>query len=352
MSISQSPIGSTQEGVSIERYTLRNSHGMQADVITFGAVLNRLLIPDAKGVLADVLLGYDTLEGYEQIAPFFGAVVGRCANRIGGAAFDLDGKTYRLAANDGSNHLHGGPRGFAAVVWTARIENREGRETLVLSYDSPDGEEGYPGNLRAEVAYALTEQDELRLDYRAVTDSPTVVNLTNHAYFNLAGHDAGSILDHKIRIPADFFTVAGSDSIPTGEIRPVDGTPLDLREFRRIGDGIDDAYDQLRFPGGYDNNWVLASDGRAMVLAAEVSDPASGRAMQVFTNQRGVQFYSGNMMKKTLPGKGGAMYPRRGGLCLETQFFPDAIHHPHFPSPVLRPGEVQESATVFRFTAR
>ena len=352
MSMIKSAFGVTREGTPIDRYTLRNSHGMQADIITFGAVLNRLMVPDAAGNLADVTLGYDDLDGYEKVGPFLGAVVGRYANRIGGASFDLDGKTYRLAANDGRNHLHGGPKGYAAVVWSARVEVRDGQDTLVLSYDSPDGEEGYPGNLQAQVSYSLSENNELRLDYRAVSDTPTIANLTNHAYFNLSGHDAGSILDHHIRIAADFFTVTDRESIPTGEIRLVAGTPLDLRKPTRVGDDIDSDYDQLRFPGGYDNNWVLPSDGKAMLLAAEVSDPASGRVLQVLTNQRGIQFYAGNMLQLDIPGKGGAKYVRRGGFCLETQFYPDSIHFPHFPTPVIRPGEVQESTTVFRFLAK
>ncbi len=352
MPMTRTAFGTTREGTPIDRYSLRNGNGMQADVITFGAILNRLLVPDAKGVLKDVTLGYDSLAGYEMVAPFFGAVVGRYANRVGGATFDLDGATYRLAANDGKNHLHGGPKGYAAVVWTASSEVRNGLDTLVLSYASPDGEEGYPGNLRVEVAYSLNEQNELRLDYKATTDRPTIVNLTNHSYFNLSGHESGNILDHRIRVAADFFTVTDAESIPTGEIRSVAGTPLDLRTARRVGDDIDNDYDQLRFPGGYDNNWVLPSDGKAMVLAAEVEDPSSGRMMQVFTNQRGIQFYTGNMLVAPMPGKDGVQYSRRGGFCLETQFYPDSIHFPHFPTPVVRPGEVQESSTVFRFSAK
>ncbi len=349
MAIEKSAFGTTRDGVAIERYTLKNDQGMQADVITFGATLQRLLLPQADGPAVDVTLGYDELAGYEQIAPFFGSVVGRYGNRIGGAAFELDGARYSLAANDRQNHLHGGLRGFGAVVWQAQVESCDGTEALVLTYDSPDGEEGYPGNLRAQVTYSLTADLGLRLDYRATSDQATIVNLTNHAYFNLAGHDAGSVEDHIIRINAGFFTPTDAESIPTGEIRPVDGTPLDLRQPTRIGAQIDSAYDQLRWCGGYDNNWVLPSDGRALIVAAEVTEPVSGRQMQVMTTSRGVQFYTGNGLRTKLPGKNGATYGKRSGFCLETQFYPDAIHHPHFPSPVLRPGEVQTSTTVFRF---
>ncbi|MBP7402190.1 MAG: galactose mutarotase, partial [Clostridia bacterium] len=271
MSIAKAVFGTTRTGKTIDRYTLRNNKGMQADILTFGAVLNRLLVPDAKGALTDVTLGYDTFEGYERIAPFFGAVVGRYGNRIGGASFRLDGETYQLTVNDHKNQLHGGRGGFAGVVWTARTEIRDGLDVLVLSYDSADGEEGYPGNLHAEVAYSVTDDNELCLDYSATTDRPTICNLTNHAYFNLAGHDAGAVLGHTIRINADFFTVTDEESIPTGEIRPVDGTPLDLRVARPIGEGIDSDYDQIRFPGGYDNNWVLPSNGKDLVLAAEAT---------------------------------------------------------------------------------
>ncbi|NLN45743.1 MAG: galactose mutarotase [Clostridiaceae bacterium] len=352
MAIVKTPFGTTRDGIPVDRYTLTGTQGMQADVITFGAVLQRLLVPDAAGNTADVTLGFDTLEGYEGIAPFFGAVVGRYGNRVGGSAFELDGVRYQLNANDRKNSLHGGFKGFGSKVWQAEIETRDGIETLVLSYDSPDGEEGYPGNLHAEVAYSLTPDNALMLAYRATTDKPTIVNLTNHAYFNLSGHKAGSIEDHIIRIPAGFFTVTDNESIPTGEIRPVDGTPLDLRDPTRIGEQIDSAYDQIRLCKGYDNNWVLPSDGRTLVLAAEVTDPASGRTMQVLTNHRGVQFYTGNGLRTRLPGKEDAAYASRGGFCLETQFYPDAIHQPHFPSPVLRPGEEHRSTTLFRFGTR
>lgn len=352
MAIEKSLFGTTQDGIPIDRYTLRNDRGLQADVITFGATLQRLLVPAVDGKPVDVTLGYDTLAGYEGVLPFFGSVVGRYGNRVGGAAFELDGVRYTLAANERGNHLHGGMRGFGAVVWQAAVEVRDGAECLVLTYDSPDQEEGYPGNLRARVTYSVTADSSLRLDYHATSDRPTIVNLTNHAYFNLAGHDAGSVEDHVIRINAGFFTPTDAKSIPTGEIRPVDGTPLDLRQPTRIGAQIDSAYDQLRWCGGYDNNWVLPADGRALIVAAEVTEPVSGRHMQVLTTSRGVQFYTGNGLRTRLPGKEGATYGKRGGFCLETQFYPDAIHHPHFPSPVLRPGEAQTSTTIFRFSQR
>jgi aldose 1-epimerase len=344
----QETFGTTAEGEQVGAYTLKNAGGIELRFIAYGGIIQSLRVPDRAGRFADVTLGYDTLAEYERDTTYFGALVGRYGNRIARGRFTLDGREHRLATNNGPNHLHGGVRGFNKVLWD--VAPAGDASSAVLSYTSPDGEEGYPGTLVVRVTYTLTDSDELAIDYHATTDRPTPVNLTQHAYFNLAGHDAGAVLDHEITIAASRFTPVDGTLIPTGELRPVHGTPLDFTAARRIGDRIDADDEQLRAAGGYDQNFVLADHPRqAPAFAARLREPRGGRVLEVHTTEPGLQFYSGNMMPDALRGKGGRTYRRRGGLCLETQHFPDSPNHPHFPSTIVRPGVAYRSRTVYRF---
>jgi aldose 1-epimerase len=300
--------------------------------------------------LGDVVLGYETLDGYLRATPYFGAIIGRYANRIGGARFTLDGRTYRLAANNGSNHLHGGLRGFDKVVWHAEPFRSDSGLGVTLTYVSPDSEEGYPGRLEATVTYTWTDDDRLIMDYVATSDQATPVNLTQHSYFNLAAEAAGTVLDHVLQLDADAFTPVDSTLIPTGEIAPVAGTPFDFTTPSAIGARIDAGDQQIRFGRGYDHNFVLRRSGPGLVHAARVSEPTSGRALDVWTTEPGLQFYSGNFLDGSITGKGGRIYARRSGLCLETQHYPDSPNHREFPSTILRPGEEYRSRTVFAFS--
>jgi aldose 1-epimerase len=342
--------GKTRAGEPVELYTLTNSKGMQADIITYGGILVSLKTPDRGGKLADVVLGFDSIDGYvnDPPPPYFGALIGRYGNRIGGARFLLNGTEYKLAQNNGPNHLHGGLRGFDKVVWKARTPDASGVE---LTYLSKDGEEGYPGNLTTIVTYTLTESNELKIDYRATTDKDTVVNLTNHSYFNLAGQGEGDVLGHQIMINADRFTPVDSGLIPTGELRSVEGTPFDFRQARAIGERIDAADEQIKFGKGYDQNFVLNRAGSALELAARVMEPKSGRVMEVLTTEPGVQFYTANNLDGRIRGKGGKVYNRRSALCLETQHLPDSPNKPNFPSVVLKPGAQYQTTTVYRFSS-
>lgn len=345
MPISQQPFGVTGDGQPVTLYTL-SSGGVTVEVINYGGIIRAIHAPDRNGQTADICLGFDTLEPYLGRHPFFGALVGRFANRIGQARFALDGAEIQLARNNGVNHLHGGGHGFDRKVWQAAPFENGGGCGLRLAYTSWDGEENYPGTLNAQVIYTLAGH-ELRVDYSATTDKPTILNLTNHAYFNLAG--GGKILDHRMQLHADFFTPIDDTLITTGEIRPVEGSPMDLRRPAAIGAGIDADDAQIRFGGGYDHNFVVRGTPGALRPAARVTDPASGRVLEVETTQPGVQFYSGNMLPDALPGKGGQVYTKRTGFCLETQHYPDSPNKPQFPSPVLRPGERYAQTTVFRF---
>ena len=350
------PFGETSDGTPVELYTLTNANGMRLDVTNYGGIIVRLLVPDASGELEDITLGYDSLGGYLEQSPYFGAIIGRYGNRIAGGRFTLDGETYELARNNGPNHLHGGEKGFDKVVWnTEPFENEEGTG-LIFTYTSPDGEEGYPGTLDAKITYTLTDQNELIFDYEATTDEATPVNLTQHTYFNLAGHDSGDILDHVVTINADAFTPVDSTLIPTGELRPVAGTPFDFTQPTPIGARIDEEEnEQIRFGLGYDHNFVLNRNepgADSLALAARVFEPTSGRVMEVFTTEPGVQFYSGNFLDGSITGKGGAVYAHRTGFCLETQHFPDSPNQPAFPSTILRPGETYRSRTVYKFDTR
>ncbi|MGB6648981.1 MAG: aldose epimerase family protein, partial [Bacteroidota bacterium] len=327
--------GTTASGDSVHEYTLRNSQGMEVTILDYGGVVTTLRVPDWWGQSQDVVLGYDSLDGYLSDNAYLGAIIGRYGNRIAGGRFKLDGTRYTLATNNGPNHLHGGERGFDKVVWSAdENESREGK-SLVLRYASPDGEEGYPGNLSARVEYSLTEENELRIEYQATSDSPTIVNLTNHSYFNLAGAGNGNILDHELMINADRFTPVNEVLIPTGELRPVEGTPMDFLSPSAIGARISLPDQQLNAGGGYDHNWVLNREGDKLMLAARVHEKGSGRVMEVFTTEPGLQFYSGNFLDGSAVGKGGVPYEHRFGFCLETQHFPDSPNQEKFPSTVL-----------------
>jgi aldose 1-epimerase len=342
------PFGKAPGNQEVYLFTLKNAYGMEAKIMTWGATIVSLKVPDAKGHLDDIVLGFDDLKGYLSHGFFFGAVVGRYANRIGKARFTLDGKVYKVFANDGVNSLHGGQRGFDKRDWTAV---RADDHSLTLQYTSKDGEEGYPGTLVATVVYTVTPDNELRIDYAATTDKDTVVNLTNHSYFNLGGAGNGTILDEDIEINADRFTPVDAGLIPTGELRSVAGTPMDFRKPTRIGARIDSSYEQLKLGGGYDHNWVLNRTGDGLSLAARVHDPRTGRVMEVLTTQPGVQFYTTNMLPGSVKGRDGKTYVRRGALCLETQHFPDSPNEPNFPSTELKPGQTFHSTTVFRFSA-
>jgi len=340
------------DGTAVDVYTLSEGP-VEARIITYGGILVSLKVPDKAGRSDDVVLGFDSLDQYVKISnapegnPFFGAIIGRYANRIAKGKFSLDGKQYSVPINNPPNSLHGGPHGFNNVVWKGKqIPNG-----VELTYLSKDGEAGYPGNLTATVRYTL-ERSALRIDYSATTDKDTVVNLTNHSYFNLAGQGHGDILNHLITLHASRFTPVDSTLIPTGELRAVANTPLDFTKSTRVGDRIDADDEQIRFGKGYDHNWVLDSPGGKLFEAAEVYEPSSGRGLRVSTTQPGTQFYTGNFLDGTLKGKGGATYVRRGGLCLETQHFPDSPNHPKFPSTELKPAQRYHSITVFTFFTR
>ncbi len=340
MGIEKRPFGTLPGRRSAALYTLKAS-GVEAQITDYGGIITSLRVPDASGVWGDVVHGFETLDGYLGKQPYFGCIVGRFANRIGGARFRLDGIEYKLAKNDGANSLHGGLRGFDKVLWDAEAMGN----SLRLTYHSPDGEEGYPGNLDATVTYTLRGA-ELTIDYEAATDKPTVVNLTNHTYFNLAC--GGDVLSHELTLDAEYYTPAGMDLIPTGKIESVAGTPLDFRQPHVIGERIEAHHDQIKYGGGYDCNWVIDGEAGNLRRAATVREPSSGRFFEVHTTQPGIQFYTGNFLDGTLSGKGG-VYGRRSGLCLETQHYPDSPNKPNFPSTVLRPGEMYHEKTVFRF---
>ncbi|HJT01093.1 MAG TPA: aldose epimerase family protein [Terriglobales bacterium] len=343
------PFGTTRDRQA-RLYTLAGKNGLQADITDYGGAIVSLQVPDRGGKLADVVLGYDSLKGYETDKPYLGAIIGRFANRIAHGRFTLHGVTYTLPRNNGENSLHGGTTGFNKRLWTAREISGN---VLELTYLSPDGEEGYPGNLSARVVYTLTDQNELKIEYSASTDKNTIVNLTNHSYFNLAGQGEGDILGHEVTIHARFFTPVNASLIPTGEIRSAQGTPLDFTRRTAVGARISADDEQLKLAGGYDHNWIPDREGdRALVLVAEVYEPRSGRVLQVLTTQPGIQFYSGNFLDGSARGKGGKVYNRRYGLCLETQAYPNAPNHPNFPSAELQAGHQYRETTIFKFLAR
>ena len=342
----KSPFGRLPSGRTVDLFTLTNANGLVAKVTNYGTILTELHVPDRKGRLSDVVLGFDHLGPYLKRHPYFGCTVGRVANRIAKGQFTLEGKTHSLAVNNGPNHLHGGLKGFDKVVWKAAPKSGAAVE---FTYTSPDGEEGYPGTVAAVVTMTLTDANELRLDYRATTDQPTPVNLTNHSYFNLAGE--GDVLGHELMLAADHFTPSDSTSIPTGEIKPVKDTPMDFTRPRPIGSRLSEL---TNIPAGYDHNYVLNSGGKALALAlaARVYDPKTGRVMEVETTEPGVQLYTSNYLDGSLTGKGGVVYRQYAALCLETQHFPDSVNQPGWPSMILRPGQTYRQTTVHKFSVR
>jgi len=350
--IVQEPFGRTPDGQPIELVTLMNSHGLRAEVMTYGAIIVSLKTPDRTGQFDDIVLGWETAEPYFKGSPFFGAVAGRYANRIANGRFTLDGQEYVLAKNNGPNHLHGGIKGWDKVVWQPEAFNDKTGVGVHLSYTSADGEEGYPGRVKARITYTFTDANELKIDYFATTDKPTVINLTQHSYFNLSGGNAADILGHELTINADRYTPVDDGLIPTGALVPVEGTPFDFRRPALIGARIGTNDTQLKRGRGYDHNFVLNRTGSDLSLAATAYEPTTGRTLDVLTTEPGVQFYSGNFLDGTLAGKNGQKYIQRAGFCLETQHFPDSPNHPDFPSTVLRPGEEYKSTTVFKFGVR
>lgn len=351
--------GSLPDGRAAQLFTLGNDQGLRAEISDYGGTVVRLFAPDRKGNLADVVLGFDRVEGYVAHSPYFGCLIGRCGNRIADGRFSLDGTDYALAKNNTPNgipcHLHGGVRGFDKALWHAEPASGHDGPALRLRYRSVDGEEGYPGNLEVTVIYTVTADNALRIEYSATTDRPSPVNLTNHSYFNLAGEGSGDILGHEVTLRASRYTPVNAGLIPTGALAPVAETPFDFRTPHRIGGRIDSVHEQLRFAGGYDHNYAIdrtAADAAGLALTATVHEPQSGRILDVLTTEPGVQFYSGNFLTGGFIGKNGHRYPRRSGLCLETQHFPDSPNQPSFPSVILKPGQILKSTTLYRFSAR
>lgn len=348
--VTRTPFGALPDGRAVEQFTLVNAHGVEVRALTYGAIITALRTPDRTGKLDDVVYGFDSLAGYLKDPPYFGAIVGRYANRIAKGRFTIDGTTYQLPRNDGPNHLHGGVRGLDKRLWTAEPFQSDSGTGVTFSYTSPDGEEGYPGALAVRVRYLLTADDALVVDYEARTDKATPVNLSQHTYWNLGGRAGGDILGHELTLDASAITPVDSTLIPTGELAPVAGTPFDFRTPTKIGARIGAMDTQLRYGRGYDHNWVLDRKGGAgLAHAARLADSSSGRTLDISTTEPGIQFYSGNFLDGTIRGKGGQTYPHRGALCLETQHYPDSPNHAAFPSTILRPGETLRSRTVFTF---
>ncbi len=341
------------DGKMVDLYTLTNANGLVMKVTNYGGIVVSFIVPDRDGNMADIVLGYDQLEGYVENNPYFGCIVGRYGNRIGKAKFSLEGQEYTLAANNGENSLHGGIKGFDKVVWDAAPVTNDTSVAVVFKYLSPDGEEGFPGNLEVTVTYTLTNDNEFKIDYHAATDKTTVVNLTHHSYWNLAGEGSGDILGHELMLNADTFTPVDAGLIPTGELPSVEGTPMDFRVPTAIGARIDEDYEQLNFGKGYDHNWVLNKEKEGvMTLAATLYEPETGRFMEIFTEEPGIQFYSGNFLDGSIIGKSDVPYEFRNGLCLETQHYPDSPNKPDFPSVVLKPGEEYKTTTIHKFSTK
>jgi aldose 1-epimerase len=351
-SVQKSFFGRMADGTAVDLYTLKNKNGLEARITNYGGIVVSLKVPDRKGAFGDVVLGYDSLSSYVANNPFFGCLVGRYGNRIAKGKFRLDGVEYKLAVNNRPNHLHGGLKGFDKVVWNAEPVAEKKDAAVKLSYLSKDGEEGYPGNLAVTVVYTLTDSNSLKIDYSAVTDKPTPCNLTNHSYFNLSAGAESDILGTELTIDADRMTPVDQTLIPTGELKSVEGTPFDFRKPVKIGARIDDKDEQIQFGGGYDHNFALNGTAGTMRPAAAASDPASGRVMEVFTTEPGVQFYTGNFLDGSITGKNGIVYKKRSGFCLETQHFPDSPNHPGFPSTILKPGETYQTTTIYKFSVK
>ena len=351
-SIEQSSFGKTKDGVALDLYTLKNEAGMTVAITNYGGTIVTWTAPDKNGKYEDITLGCDSIGGYEKGVPFFGALIGRYGNRIAKGKFNLEGKTYTLATNNGANHLHGGLKGFDKVVWTATpVEGAE--SALKLTYTSKDMEEGYPGNLSVEVVYTLQKDNSVKIEYSATTDKTTVVNLTNHAYFNLSGDMNNTILDHEVALNCDKFLPVDKTLIPTGVLQPVAGTPFDFTKPFKIGARINDTLnEQIKFGGGYDHAWILTDATNALRLAATVLEPTSGRVMEVLTTEPAIQFYTGNFLDGTIKGKGGVIYKKRSGLCLETEHYPDSPNQLKFPTTTLKPKETYTTTTVYRFSVK
>lgn len=356
LSAEHKAFGKTNDGTPVEQYILRNGHGLQATVITYGGVLQSLKVPGKDGKSEDIVLGFDDVQGYQSGTAYFGATIGRYGNRLANGAFELDGRHYQVPKNDGPNSLHGGPLGFDKRVWKAQPTKSKDSVGVTLTYLSVDGEMGFPGNLKTEVTYSLTENNELRIDYKATTDKPTVLNLTNHSYFNLAGAGNGDVLKQVATLYASQYTPVNATLIPTGELAPVANTPMDFTQPTAIGKNIKADHPQLKFAepkhGGFDFNWVLDAKGDVSKLAADVSDPQSGRRLQLYTSEPGVQFYTGNFLDGTVKGKAGKIYPHWGAFTLETQHYPDSPNQPNFPSTRLDPGKTYTQSVVLKFSAQ
>ncbi len=351
MSIKKQPFGKTKEGAEATLYSLKNKNGMTVNFTDYGANIVNVLVPDKNGNFDDVVLGYDNVSGYEGNTPGFGSFIGRHANRIGGAAFELDGKKYELEKNDGQNNLHGGFKGYNKFFYEVETFEDEDSASIEFSRLSPHMEQGFPGNLDISVTYTLTDENELVIEYLAVSDKDTIVNLTNHSYFNLAGHKSGSVLEQQVMVYADKFTPTDDALIPTGEMRDVTGTPMDFRKLKTLGQEIDADYEPLTQAGGYDHNFILNISGSDVEKVAELLDGKTGRKMEIFTNMPGIQLYTGNFLSEET-GKDGFIYKKRGGVCFETQYFPDSCNIPQFPSSVLKAGNEYDFVTVFKFTAK
>ncbi len=344
--------GKTDDGQAVDLYTLTNQKGMQVSITNFGATVVSIKVPDKAGTMADVVLGYTDAGGYQSGKAYLGATIGRYGNRIAKGKFVLDGQTFSLPTNDGPNTLHGGIKGFSHRVWTAKDVSSAAGQALQMTYLSKDGEEGFPGNLNVKVVFTLPENNELKIDYSATTDKDTVLNLTNHSYFNLSGQGEGDILGHELTLHASRFTPVDSTLIPTGELKSVKGTPFDFTKSTAIGTRIDQDDEQVKFGKGYDHNWVLDNAGPALHSAAFAYDPKSGRTLEVLTTEPGIQFYTGNFLDGTIHGKDGKVYNHRYAFCLETQHFPDSPNHPKFPTTELKPGHRFHSVTIFKFSTR
>lgn len=352
--IDKSEYGTTSEGEIVDIYTLTNKNGMEAKIMTLGGIITSLTAPDRDGEYKDIVLGFNTLDEYLNGNPFFGTLVGRYGNRIAKGKFSLDGVEYTLATNGGANHIHGGVKGFDKVVWNVAeaIVEENGAISLKLTYTSADMEEGYPGKLETIVTYTLTNDDELQVLYEATTDKKTIVNLTQHSYFNLSGEFTKNILDHVVMIDAEEYTPVGDGLIPTGELLPVEGTPFDFRIAKVVGKEIAADHDQIKRGGGYDHNWVLNNQDTGIRLVASAYHPESGRLMEVFSTEPGVQVYTSNYMNNTIPAKNGGTYGKMGGICFETQHYPDSPNQPNFPSTELSPGEKYSTTTSFKFSTK
>jgi len=348
-SVQKQAFGETSDGTPVDLYVLTNVHGMVAKIMTFGGIVTELHVPDRAGKMDDVVLGFKDIKTYEAGHPYFGAATGRVANRIAKGKFTLGGQDYTLAVNNGPNHLHGGLKGFDKVHWKGAIASAAEGPSVKFTYLSPDGEEGYPGNLNSTVTYTLTNKNELKIDYKATTDKPTPVNLTNHSYFNLAGEGTGDILGHELMLEADRYTPTDDTFIPTGQISPVKGTPLDFTKPTKIGARIGQISGD---PGGYDHNFVLNHGGKSLGLGARVYEPKTGRVMEMWTTEPGVQFYTGNFLDGTLKGKRGGIYKKNNAFCLEAQHYPDSVNQPNFPSTILTPGKTYTQTTIYRFLTR